>query len=190
MAIDVEAEFARGGRTLLDFLAYCVMAQRLEPVFAYLVRDYRTRPTSVGALALFDSFLAPQAPARLTRVAPHLPPRNIRFQMEVERFRPESDPTGSPAPAPPAGAHQEGAPLASTAPVPRYLFDALLERMREDQDPVLLPGKDFDPALTPAANLPGGRMTDGQRAFVERFWQPRVRPRLVAAGFWRVATVG
>jgi hypothetical protein len=188
VAIDVEAEFARGGRTLLDFLTYCVMARRLEPVFAYLVRDYRTRPTPAGALALFDSFLAPQAPARLTRVASHLPPRNIRFQMEVERFRPVSGPTGSPAPT--AGADRGGAPPPSSTPVPRYLFDVLVERMREDQDPVLLPGKAFDPALTPAANLPGGRMTEGQRAFVERIWQPDVRPRLVAAGFWRVATVG
>jgi hypothetical protein len=33
-------------------------------------------------------------------------------------------------------------------------------------------------------------MTAGQKAFVENVWRPRVRPALVAAGFWRVATIG
>jgi hypothetical protein len=32
-------------------------------------------------------------------------------------------------------------------------------------------------------------MTPGQKAFVERVWVPRVRPRLVAAGFRRIADI-
>jgi hypothetical protein len=39
-------------------------------------------------------------------------------------------------------------------------------------------------------NLPGGRLSAGQRAFVETVWRPRVRPQLVAAGFWRAANLG
>jgi hypothetical protein len=50
-------------------------------------------------------------------------------------------------------------------------------------------GELYDPSLTPHENLPGGRMTPGQKAFVERVWVPRVRPRLVAAGFRRIADI-
>jgi hypothetical protein len=98
----------------------------------------------------------------------------------------DSDASGSPARATAPGSH---APV--HVPAPRHLFDGLVERLRGgERDLVALPGLDFDPTLTPARNLPGGRMTEGQRAWVEKVWVPGVRPRLVAAGFWRVATVG
>lgn len=174
MPIDAEREIERGGKVLLDFLTYCVMAFRMEPVFAFLARDFRLHPTPAGAAALYDVFLAPEAGARLHAMAPHLPPRDLRLDREVRRLRPPS-----PGALPP-----------SEVPTPRHLFDGLLERMRErEPSPILLPGQDFDPSLTPEANLPGGRMNPGQRAFVEGVWQPGLRPRLVAAGFWRIRNV-
>jgi hypothetical protein len=193
--IDVDLEFTRGGRTALDFLSYCVMAYRLEPLFDYLVRDYRTRPTGAGAVTLFDMFCAPAGPARLRAGEPHLPPRELRLVQDLDRVRgllhapvplEDSDASGSPARATAPGSH---APV--HVPAPRHLFDGLVERLRGgERDLVALPGLDFDPTLTPARNLPGGRMSEGQRAWVEKVWVPGVRPRLVAAGFWRVAALG
>jgi len=47
----------------------------------------------------------------------------------------------------------------------------------------------YDPTLTPEENLQGGRLNAGQRQFVENVWHPILKPRLVRAGFWRIATV-
>ncbi len=174
MAIDVEAEFRRGGPVVLAFLTYCVMAYRLEPLLAWLVRDYRLRPTAPGALAIWDCFLAAGSPARLRYAPPALlPPRELRLLHEMERIRTVSD----------------GASLRIAAP--RHLFDPVISGLRGgDADLVLGPGGAFDPTRTPEENLPGGRMSPAQASWVEQTWQKGVRPRLVAAGFWRVATVG
>jgi hypothetical protein len=32
-------------------------------------------------------------------------------------------------------------------------------------------------------------MTSAQRHFVDCVWQPVIRPRLAAAGFWRILTI-
>ncbi len=58
--------------------------------------------------------------------------------------------------------------------------DYVIRRIRET----------YDPALEPVENLPGGKMTAGQRMFVERVWRPKLRPHLVQAGFLRVASIG
>jgi hypothetical protein len=47
----------------------------------------------------------------------------------------------------------------------------------------------FDPQLTSEENLPGGKMTAGQRQFVEHVWQRIVKPRLTAGGFWQIETI-
>jgi hypothetical protein len=196
VAIDVEEEFRRGGPVALAFLTYCVMAYRLEPVLAWIVRDYRLRPTAPGALAIWDSFLAPQAPARLRHAPPSiLPPRDLRLGQEMKRIRALSAAGALPLESPLTV--EEGEPERAVLPIPplrvpapAHLFDPVISGLREGEgDLVLLPGEGFDPALTPEANLPGGRMGPGQRAWVERTWQKGVRPRLVGAGFWRVATV-
>ena len=49
--------------------------------------------------------------------------------------------------------------------------------------------RNYDPARTPMQTLPNGKMNAGQRQFVEQIWQQVLRPHLVAAGFWRIATV-
>lgn len=185
-----EEHFTRGGKPLLDLLAFCVMSYRVEALFAFLVREYRMQPTPQRALALFDLFCAPQAPARMRAFAV-LPPRNVVLQSEMERLRElwiasQPVPPGDTALEP--GSEEMGALPPPVAP--RYLFDSLLAQLQNlPEDPVGAVGRLFDPALSPTENLPGGRMSAGQRAFVEKVWQPRIRPTLVAAGFWRVATV-
>lgn len=47
----------------------------------------------------------------------------------------------------------------------------------------------YDPELEPEMNLPGGKLNAGQRYFVDKVWRPLARPRLVAAGFWQIATI-
>lgn len=56
--------------------------------------------------------------------------------------------------------------------------------------PLAVLAASYDPSRGPIGNLPGGRMTPGQRGFVDAVWLRRVRPALVAAGFWRVGTIG
>jgi hypothetical protein len=186
-----EEHFTRGGKPLLDLLSFCVMSYRVEALFAFLVREYRMKPTPPGALALFDVFCAAQAPARM-RALEVLPPRNVVFRSELERIRELwLASQGTRLPGAPLEEGIEG-PIALPSPpvAPRYVFDFVITHLQQlPEDPVGAAGRKFDPELSPAENLPGGRMTEGQRAFVERVWQPRVRPTLVAAGFWRVANV-
>ena len=66
MAVDLRAIFASGGRPLIDSLEFCVRSVRMDPVFAFLEVEFRLQPTSPGAIALYDVFCAPEAPARLS----------------------------------------------------------------------------------------------------------------------------
>jgi hypothetical protein len=182
VAVDVDEVLRRGGVVLLDFLQYCVLSVQVEPVFALLAREYRMAPTAARALTLYDLFCAPDAPARI-RAPAALPPYDLRLPRAVEPLR-------LPPPPPPADA-DEG--VGTTVPIgpPNYLFDFVVAQLRQGpSDPLQGAGHKFDPARTPLENLPGGRQTAGQRAFVENVWRPRVRPALAAAGFWRVATIG
>jgi hypothetical protein len=74
---------------------------------------------------------------------------------------------------------------------PRTLFDALYAVLTAaDFSPVRSIREAYDPGRGPVENLPGGRMTAGQRQFIEYTWRAQVRPRLLHAGFHRVATIG
>jgi hypothetical protein len=183
-----EELFRRGGKPLLSLLSFCVMSYRMEPLFAYLVGEFRMCPTPDRALALYDVFCAPEAPAKLPTWE-LLPPRVMGLREEVERIRRLCDAARTP---PTPAAEEEESPAGPSEPgAPKYLFDTLLAALhRYAGDPIGAVGRDFDPDLSPVENLPGGRMNPAQRHFVERVWQPHVRPRLVGAGFPRVATVG
>jgi hypothetical protein len=181
--VDVDDVFRRGGADLVDFLQFCVLSVQLEPVFALLVREYRAAPTVARALALYDLFCAPGAPARI-RAEAALPPHDPRLPRALLPLR-------QPPVPPPAEAAAEGRATTVPAGPAKYLFDAVVAHLRQGDDRrVGAVGQQFDPGHTPLENLPGGRMTAGQRAFLENVWRPRVRPALVAAGFWRVATIG
>ena len=183
MGVDLDTVIARGGRTLFELLEFCVVSVRLEPLFVFLVREYHAHPTAERALALYDVFCAEKALARVQ--APWaLPPRTLRVQTAVSALRrryeqwqvsQETDPESrQPRPLP-----------------DRYLFDRIVDDLRKaDPNRIRAACEQYDPSKSPLENLPGGRMTAGQRAFVDQVWLPRVRPQLVRAGFSRMATVG
>ena len=192
--IDFEDLLTRGGDELLRFLHYCVYSVELAPVFVMLAGEYRLRPTVAGAIALFENFCAADAPARIAAEAV-LFPRDMRLDQSIAHLRrqekrfedaarevasqPASDSPGTRRPMPPPPA-----PLI-------YLFDHVVAHLLADAaGPVRAAARVFDPHREPLKNLPGGKLNAGQRAFLENVWRPRIRPRLVAAGFWRAATLG
>ena len=183
MAIDLDDLFRRGGKELLDLLDYCVRSVQMDPVFVFLVREYRCHPTALKALAIYDGFCAPDAPARLS-VRRALPPMDLRLQAALRPLKQwweqrQAAPPSLPETAPPLF-------LPAT-----HLFDFVVRELETSADSSLrIVGEQYDPTRTPFENLPGGRMTAGQRHFVEYVWEPALRPRLAAAGFRQVATVG
>ena len=186
MPVDVTKLLERGGKPFVDLLQFAVVSAQPEPVFACLAREYKFRPTAVGAVTLFDVFCAPGAPFRL-RAGERLPPRDLSLGAAVGVVRAALE--GAQAPHPPPG---EDPPQPPTVPIPpSHLFAALDDFIRSDPaGPLTVLAATYDPELGPFGNLPGGKMTAGQRAFVDTVWLRRVRPALVAAGFWRVATLG
>jgi hypothetical protein len=208
LAVNVNEIFKRGGRGLIDFLEYCVLTVNKDLVFVYLVHEYQLRPTAIGATGLFDMFCAANAPAKISVVS-LLPPKDRRLEMAIEiyRARPSAEgPNHAPAEnsiasehgtsendalSPPEALPDDAAPASRHVPLPpRYLFDPIVQRITTDASASITAiEQNYDPTLTPHENLPDGRLNAGQRAFVEYTWLPIVRPHLVAAGFWRIATV-
>ena len=158
------------------------MSVTLEPVFVFLVSEYRLRPSQASAIALNDAFCAPGALARIA--APGvLPTQHIHLSATINTVRRQWAQMQSAEP--PAEGHS-----ILITPSPRYLFDDIAKACRD----VATSGyariaANYNPELTPAQNLPGGKMTDGQRQFVEYVWKPKVRPGLIAAGFWKIADI-
>lgn len=172
----------RGGAPRIALLRYCVMSVTMEPVFVFLTQEYRLRPTHVAALALYDVFCAPDAPARI-KARDALPPRNLALVAAMRSIRQQWNylqGTGDP---------QEEASISITTPY-KNLFDPVARSVQNDTKGAFARLElQFDPRLSPQENLPGGNMNAGQRHFVEKIWQPVVRPRLVAAGFWHIANI-
>jgi len=195
VSIDFEETMNRGGNELIQFLHFCVYSVELAPIFVFLAREYRMRPTVSGALALHANFCENGAPARI-KADPVLAPRNLQLDQLVLRMAAQqrifevaqqqqkdadadvvANTEGRRGPPPPS-------------PV-IFLFDDVVGHLRGDLDgPLHTAARTFDPTCSPMQNLPDGRLNVGQRAFVENVWRPRVRPLLVAAGFWRAADLG
>jgi hypothetical protein len=181
--IDVADMLARGGRGRIDLLRYCVMSIAMEPVFLFLAGEYRLRPTHTGALALYDVFCEPRSAARLS-THDLLPPRELALAAEIALLRER----WTAMQAPPAD--ENDAPRTVPAGPGRSLFDALVRGVRADANGKLAAlSAAYDPRLSPAENLPGGKMNASQRSFVDNVWQPYAKPRLAGAGFWQIATV-
>jgi hypothetical protein len=181
VTIDLDELLSGGGKALINLLQYSVLSVQLEPLFVCLVQDYRGHATVARAGALFDVFLAASAPARI-RADAVLPPRDPRLDAAVHSWRERQ-------------AALAGPPLPGQRPVgllpPRQLFDAVVAHLREQPDgPLRQIARSYDSARTPHENLPGGRVSAGGRFFLDKVWQPHVRPVLVAAGFHRVAALG
>jgi len=166
VAIDLERTFQRGGKDLIQLLDYSVRSIRTDALFLFLAQEYRMLPTAAKALALYDGFCAQSAPARIT-VKTAVPP----FAVQLERTI--------------AGLRMNRPTFIS----PKYLFDDVVSKVLATSIDVRRIRRTYRRTRTPIENLKDGKMNQAQRYFVERVWQPRLRPQLVAAGFWRVATV-
>src|SRR5829696_3291893 len=94
MAIDLDHIFTHGGKALIDLLNYCVRSVQMDPVFAFLVEEYRLSPSQAKAVALYDMFAAPGAPARIS-AEDLLPPRELALQIIIENLRRSQPKPGS-----------------------------------------------------------------------------------------------
>jgi hypothetical protein len=167
--IDINDLFAKGGKPLIDFLDYCVRSVQTDPLFLFLVQEYRNGPTARKAVALFEMTCARDAPAQIS-TARALYLYDARLADMMRSLAAQS--AATPAPLP-----------------PKFLFDSVAAGLEKNSASLPKIRRSYRPDRTPVENLPGGKMSPAQRHFVERVWQPVVRPRLTAAGFWRIATI-
>src|SRR5712672_724135 len=63
--VDIGRILTEGDKQRIALLRFCVMSVQMEPVFGFLVQEYRLRPACDAALALYDIFCAADAPARI-----------------------------------------------------------------------------------------------------------------------------
>jgi hypothetical protein len=177
-ALDIPAILAEGGEAAIALLQFAIRSGQREPLFYALVTDYRQRCNHQTALALFDLFCAADAPARLS-ISHVLPPQDLRFSASMPMLRQQRAQMLAPEPPDPEKKLHIAQPQ-------RTLFDGILQAMTPVFEAI---GQQYDPAKRVNDCLPGGSMSQGQRHFVTQVWVPRVRPQLVAAGFWRVTTL-
>ena len=180
MAIDIDSIFARGGKKLIDLLDYGVRSVQPDLLFVFLVQEYRQHPTTPKAVALYDNFCAPHAAARVSAVE-MLPPLNLHLQIAMRPLILN------------LGQVQDARAKATMAPPlllpPKFFFDAIDLHLRQKSAGLRAIKRHYRIRLSPVKNLPGGRMNAGQRHFVDRVWEPILRPQLVAAGFRRMTAI-
>ncbi len=208
MPVCTKTIMQRGGRELIELLTHCVFSFNTDVLFLYCVGEFQLRPQAVSAIAIYDVFCAPTAPARISDLS-LIPPKDVRIEQTIAQLRQAfqaatCDPplSGGVADDESGGARQDDRQDAgqdeSTQPVrpavplpPRYLFDLIAANLTvSEQAKIATLEGYYDPKRTPQENLPGGELTDVQRVFVDHVWTPRIRPYLVSSGFWRVSTVG
>jgi hypothetical protein len=183
LPVDINRILSTGGKPRVTLLRLCVMSVQMEPVFVFLTQEYRLRPTCDAALALFDVFCAPGAPARIqVRDAPAV--TDLQFFAHIRSMRQQRDWLMQPPQEDEPG---NGIPIIAPS---LHLFDGIARVLQDDPDGSYARlGREFDPERSAEQHLPGGRMNSGQRYFVNYVWRPMARPRLVDAGFWRIAII-
>ncbi|MDV6033347.1 MAG: hypothetical protein F9B45_25325 [Phycisphaera sp. RhM] len=216
MPVCTKTIMQRGGRELIELLTHCVFSFNTDVLFLYCVGEYQLRPQAVSAIAIYDVFCAPTAPARISDLS-LIPPKDVRIEQTIAPLRQafqaatcDPPPSGGVAGGVADGVaddesgsagqddRQDAVQDESTQPVrpavplpPRYLFDSIAASLSvSEQAKIATLEGYYDPKRTPQENLPGGELTAAQRAFVDHVWMPRIRPYLVSSGFWRVSTVG
>ncbi|QDV83849.1 hypothetical protein [Planctomycetes bacterium TBK1r] len=212
MPVCTKTILQRGGRELIELLTHCVFSFNTDVLFLYCVGEYQLRPQAVSAIAIYDVFCAPTAPARISDLS-LIPPKDVRIDQSIAPLRqalqaatcdpPPSegvadDESGGAGQDQRQDAGQDAVQDESTHPdgpaiplPPRYLFDSIAASLSVSEQAKIATLEDYyDPKRTPQENLPGGELTAAQRAFVDHVWMPRIRPYLVSSGFWRVSTVG
>lgn len=180
MPVDIDDIFARGGKELIDLLDYTVRAVQPDILFIFLVQEYREHPTTPKAVALYDIFCAPQALARLG-AAEMLAPINVQIDTAIRPLRLNL-----------AQVHAARAGATVAPPLilpPKFLFDAIVLHLRKKSPALRAVKRRYRPGRSPVENLPRGKMNAGQRHFVEKIWEPNLRPWLIAAGFRRMTAI-
>src|SRR5262245_38417230 len=158
MVVDLESVLTQGGKNLIDLLRFSVCSMHLEPLFVFLARDYRQAPTAARALALSDVFCSPAAPARI-RATAVLEPFDLRLARGISALRRQVEQSRQP----PSAKDCSPTPLPIPVPAP-YLFDHVVEHLQQEAGGILLLiARDYDPTKSAVENLPGGRLTPGQR---------------------------
>jgi hypothetical protein len=181
VAIDISETFQTGGKPALELLDYAVRSQQMDPIFIYLVHDFRMAPNAAKAIALYEIFCAPEAPSRVSMIE-ILPPHDMRLQESVRPLRVNWTRVQA------TSAFDVDNRVTPLLP-PRYLFDSVVRCLEQGACCTAI-RESYNPELSPIQNLPGGTMTANQRYFVDKVWQPVIRPHLTAAGFWRIASIG
>ena len=180
MPIDIDAIFARGGKDLIALLDYGVRSVQPDLLFVFLVQEYRQHPTTLKAVMLYDAFCATRAVARLSATE-MLSPNNLQIEVAMRPLKLNV--------ARVAEAHAKDTVVPPWILPPKFLFDALVLHIREKSPGLRAIKRRYRPTLSPVKNLPDGRMTGCQRHFVDRVWEPILRPQLIAAGFRRVTAI-
>jgi hypothetical protein len=160
----------RRSKGMLDFLDYCVRSMQTDPVFVFLVQEYRCNPTIPKAVAIFHTFCSPGAPAKLSIDTDDQHLLNAIRPITVSWTRMQAALVFGPG---------NGAP---PPPPPSWLFDGLAQQIMRGG----IVGKLKEMYQTERA---ADRINRVEQHFVEKIWQPIIRPHLVAAGFWRIAEV-
>ncbi len=183
VSVDVQNVLERGGDGMIKLIGYCIYTQFLDPVFLLLVKNYQMQPTAAKATALFEQFVSIQAPLAIS--LPLLDRENdLQVMDAITRI--------SQAEQPPEKYLEDGDEEIQL-PVPylpsKFVFDGLLKSVLLKSTQFTVIESDFDPTLTVLKNLPGGKLTPGQRHFNEHVWKPS-RHRLSVAGFFAIANIG
>jgi hypothetical protein len=167
--MDVLETLDRRSKGTLDFLDYCVRAMQLDPLFVFLAQEYRINPTIPKAVALFHTFCAPVAPAKVSIEPDHERMQHLMRPITVSWTRMQAALVFGPGNAAP--------PI----PPPPALFDSVTDKiMRAGMIGQL------KQAYQARHDQPED-INRIQQHFVEKIWRPIIRPHLVAAGFWRIA---
>jgi hypothetical protein len=133
----------------------------------FLVQEYRFSPTVPKAIALFHTFCAPAAIAKVSNDGEDEQMQEAMRPITVTWTRMQAALVFGPG---------NGVPPLSP---PSTLFDVLAEKIMRTG----MLGK------LRREYRAGLNMNRVQQHFVEKIWRPIIRPHLVAAGFWRIAEV-
>lgn len=138
---------------------------QVDPLFVFLVQEYRANPTVPKAVALFHTFCAPGALAKLSVGTENQQIQKAMRSIIVSWTRMQAALIFGPGNAVPP------------ACPPASLFDTLAQDILRAG--ILARLKRHYRA--------GAKMNRLQQHFVEKIWRPIIRPHLVAAGFWQIA---
>ena len=183
MSTFIDDIFRAGGRELIELLNYCVFTIEMDPLFVFLASEYRVMPTSDKALVLYDTFCMRRSVACVS-ATDVLSPSDFRLERSIQPIRQPLMRIVDPGAEPP-----RFVPVTLTPG--KHLFDSVVQEIRMGPDYGWARVQErFDPDLGALGNLPERRLSNPQRQFVEHQWKPQLRPRLVSAGFRRLANVG